>query len=90
MVPGGELGAQGDEPERSCGVASDRLQLLEFSAEAAAHYGQVRASLKRVGTPIGFHDMLIGAHARSENMTLVTNNRREFDRIPGLRIENWV
>lgn len=68
----------------------DRLEVLSFSPEAAAHYGSVRASLRRAGTPVGFHDMLIGAHARSEGLTLVTNNRREFDRMPGLRVENWV
>jgi tRNA(fMet)-specific endonuclease VapC len=68
---------------------SDRLEVLEFSREAAAHYGQIRAGLKRAGKLMGYHDMLIGAHARSAGLTLVTNNRREFDRIPGLRIENW-
>jgi len=69
---------------------SARLDVLPFSEKAAAHYGQVRAELERAGTPIGPHDMLIGAHARSEGLIVVTNNRREFDRIPGLRVENWV
>ena len=67
-----------------------RLSVVEFSADAAAHYGQIRAGLKRSGRLIGFHDMLIGAHARSEGLTLVTNNRREFDRMPGLLVENWM
>ena len=57
---------------------------------AAAHYGQVRAELERVGWPAGPHDMLIGAHARSAGLIVVTNNLREFERIPGLRTENWV
>ena len=69
---------------------SGRLKVLDFSASAAAHYGRIRADFKRAGTPVGFHDMLIGAHARSEGLTLVTNNRREFARITGLRVENWV
>jgi tRNA(fMet)-specific endonuclease VapC len=69
---------------------SARLEVLPFSPKAAVHYGQVRMELERVGAPIGPHDMLIGAHARSEGLIVVTNNRREFDRIPGLRIENWV
>lgn len=69
---------------------SDRLEVLAFSQEAAAHYGRVRADFKRAGIAVGYHDMLIGAHARSEGLILVTNNRREFDRIPGLRVENWV
>lgn len=67
-----------------------RLDVLAFSREAAAHYGRIRADFKRAGTPVGFHDMMIGAHARSKGLTLVTNNRREFDRIPGLQVENWV
>jgi tRNA(fMet)-specific endonuclease VapC len=67
-----------------------RLEALPFSAEAAAHYGQVRAELERAGQPAGPHDMLIGAHARSAGLIIVTNNLREFERIPGLRVENWV
>ena len=67
-----------------------RLEALPFSVEAAAHYGQVRAELERAGQLAGLHDMLIGAHARSAGLIVVTNNLREFERIPGLRIENWV
>ena len=67
-----------------------RLEALPFSVEAAAHYGQVRAELERGGWPVGPHDMLIGAHARSVGLIVVTNNLREFERIPGLRTENWV
>ena len=63
---------------------------LPLPLEAAAHYGTIRATLERAGTPIGANDMLIAAHARSLGATLVTNNRREFDRIPGLLVENWV
>jgi tRNA(fMet)-specific endonuclease VapC len=66
-----------------------RLDVLPFGAKAAAHYGQVRAELERAGKPIGPHDMLIGAHARSEGLVVVTNNTREFGRISGLRVENW-
>jgi tRNA(fMet)-specific endonuclease VapC len=67
-----------------------RLDVLPFSAAAAAHYGQLRAELQRIGRPAGPLDMLIGGHARSEGLTLVTNNVREFARMPGLRVENWV
>jgi tRNA(fMet)-specific endonuclease VapC len=66
------------------------MDVLWFSPAAAAHFGEIRAHLERAGTPASSQDILIGAHARSENLTLVTNNRREFDRIPGLRVENWV
>lgn len=65
------------------------LAILDFDAEAAAHYGQIRAELERRGTLIGPLDLLIAAHARSQNLTLVTNNEREFVRVPGLTVENW-
>ena len=67
-----------------------RLEVLPFAARAAAHYGQVRAELERAGMPCGPHDMQIGGHARSEGLIVVTNNLREFARMPGLRAENWV
>jgi tRNA(fMet)-specific endonuclease VapC len=67
-----------------------RLDVLPFDAKAAAHYGQLRAELERAGTPCGPHDMQIGGHARSEGLIVVTNNPREFSRMPGVRVENWV
>lgn len=67
-----------------------RLEVLPFGERAAAHYGQVRTELERAGTPCGPHDMQIGAHARSEGLIVVTNNLREFVRMPGLRVENWL
>lgn len=67
-----------------------RLQVLQFGASEAAHFGQLKAHLERMGTPCGPFDIMIGAHARSDGLTLVTNNRREFDRMPGLIVENWV
>lgn len=71
-------------------ISSRALDVLPFSPRAAAHYGQVRAELDRRGTPVGPHDMLIGAHARAEGLILVTNNMREFKRMTGVRAENWV
>jgi tRNA(fMet)-specific endonuclease VapC len=67
-----------------------RLDVLAFEAKAAMHYGQLRAELERAGTPCGPHDMQIGGHARSEGLIVVTNNMREFGRMPGVRTENWV
>ena len=67
-----------------------RLEVLPFGGKAAAHYGQVRAELERAGTPCRPHDMLIGGHARSGGLIVVTNNMREFTRMPGVRTENWV
>ena len=67
-----------------------RLEVLDFDPPAAAHYGQIRAELESSGTPIGPYDLMIAGHARSRGLILVTNNRREFDRVPGLRVEDWV
>ncbi len=67
-----------------------RLEVLDYSSKAAAHYGDIRADLERKGTPIGVNDLHIAGHARSEGMTLVTNNMREFERVEGLRLTNWV
>ena len=57
---------------------------------AAAHYGQIRAELQQRGQPIGNNDLWLAAHARAQGWTLVTHNTREFVRVPGLEIENWV
>jgi tRNA(fMet)-specific endonuclease VapC len=67
-----------------------RLEVMPFSAKAATHFGQIRAELEQAGTPCGVYDTLIAAHARSEGLLLVTDNIREFQRIPGLRVDNWV
>jgi tRNA(fMet)-specific endonuclease VapC len=66
-----------------------RLEVLDFDGHAAAHTGQIRAELARTGTPIGPYDQMIAGHARSRGLIIVTNNRREFDRVPGLRVEDW-
>lgn len=66
-----------------------RLDVLAYDEIAANHTGQLRAELARSGTPIGPYDQLIAGHARSRGLIIVTNNRREFDRVPGLRVEDW-
>ena len=66
------------------------LQVLPYSAKASQHYGAIRSALEKAGCPIGVNDLHIAAHARSEGLTLVTNNVGEFERVPGLLIENWV
>lgn len=66
------------------------LEILPYGDEAAQYYGILRAYLEKQGTPIGSLDMLIAAHALSIDCTLVTNNEKEFIRIPNLKINNWV
>lgn len=65
------------------------LAVLDWDYSAAEHYAEIRADLKRRGSPIGSNDLMIAAHARSLDATLVTNNVREFRRVTGLRVENW-
>lgn len=65
------------------------LPVLAFDAPADRHYADIRVELERAGTPIGSHDLLIGAHARSLQLTLVTHNLRELARVPGLALEDW-
>lgn len=65
------------------------LDILAFDTTAMHHYGRLRTQLERLGTPIGLLDTLIAAHALALGCTLVTNNLREFERVPGLPLENW-
>lgn len=65
------------------------LEIVPYDDKAAAYYGEIRHYLEKKGAIVGAMDMLIGAHAKSIPVTLVTNNLREFKKIPGLRVENW-
>lgn len=65
------------------------LEILPFDESAIWHYGDLRTDLERRGQPIGTLDTMIAAHALTTNTILVTNNTREFERVPGLRLENW-
>ncbi|RDI36645.1 type II toxin-antitoxin system tRNA(fMet)-specific endonuclease VapC [Aquicella lusitana] len=66
------------------------IPALELNNEVAEHYGDIRRNLEKFGKPIGNNDLWIASHARALDVILVTNNLREFDRVPKLRIENWV
>ncbi len=66
------------------------VEVLDFTSEAAAHYAKIRAHLKRFGAMIGANDLFIAAQARALGLTLVSNNVREFQRVPDLKLENWV
>ena len=67
-----------------------RLTVLDFDTNAAGHYGDIRSTLEKQGNIIGPYDLMIAGHARSLGLTLVTNNMREFERVDGLRVEDWV
>lgn len=66
------------------------IQIVPFDEKAAREYGEIRFALSKAGKLIGANDLLIAAHARSLGLVLVTNNTREFERVRGLRLENWV
>lgn len=63
--------------------------MLSLPDESPNHYARIRAELERVGTPIGANDLWIAAHALASELILVSNNLREFGRVPGLATENW-
>jgi tRNA(fMet)-specific endonuclease VapC len=87
---GAEKSVRRVENLHAIGQFTARLEVLPFVGKAAAHYGQIRAQLESVGRPAGAYDMMIGSHARSEGLVLVTSNVREFERMEGLRVVNWV
>jgi len=66
-----------------------RLEVLPYDNDAAAHTAMIRAELARAGTPIGPYDQMIAGHGRSQGLVIVTNNLREFERVAGLRTEDW-
>jgi tRNA(fMet)-specific endonuclease VapC len=86
--------AKSDRPQRSRANLDDflaaRIVVLDFTADDAADAGLIRADLERRGAPIGPIDILIAAQARAREAVLVTDNLREFERVPGLRVTNWL
>jgi tRNA(fMet)-specific endonuclease VapC len=82
-----------NDPSRNLAAVEDfcsRLVVLPYGDKAAWHYGSIRAALEKMGMTIGVNDLHIASHARSEGLTLVSNNLREFERVPGLVLDNWV
>ncbi|MCA3239514.1 MAG: type II toxin-antitoxin system VapC family toxin [Curvibacter sp.] len=66
------------------------VSVLEWTAEAANHYAEIRADLKKKGQQLGANDLMIAAHARSIDAVIVTNNVKDFRRVKGLKLENWM
>jgi tRNA(fMet)-specific endonuclease VapC len=86
---GVEKSRSGDRALKGLQALLSALPVLPLPADAGKHYGEIRADLERHGEIIGGNDLWIAAHAKTVNLTLVTNNEREFRRIAGLKIENW-
>ncbi|MDA3134615.1 tRNA(fMet)-specific endonuclease VapC [Atlantibacter subterranea] len=89
LIVGAEKSLQVERNLRAIEGFTARLVVLPYDVGAANHTGQIRADLERKGTPVGAYDYMIAGHARSQGLIVVTNNRREFDRVPGLRVEDW-
>lgn len=90
LVYGAEKSAS---PEKNLSVIEGfaaRLEVLDYDPGAAYHSGELRSELAKAGTPIGPYDQMIAGHARSRGLILVTNNLQEFNRVPGLRVEDWL
>ena len=66
------------------------IEIMNFDSLAAESYGKIRADLEKAGTPIGPFDMMIAGHAMALGYTVVTNNTKEFERVKGLKLENWI
>lgn len=91
LLYGAYHGAAANQSANLALVAKLRLQVpsLPFEDRAAEHYGELRAHLAGLGTPIGPNDLMIAAIARANNLILVTHNSVEFSRVPGLNLEDW-
>ncbi len=90
LLYGVEVSPQRQQNQAALDGYLRHVEVLEYPDEAALHYAQIRAALKVSGTMIGANDLFIAAHARCLGLTLVTNNVREFERVQGLIVENWV
>jgi tRNA(fMet)-specific endonuclease VapC len=89
LLYGVEISPRRQQDEAAVNAFLTFVEVLDFPDEAASHYASIRARLKAKGSMIGANDLFIAAHARSLGVTLVTNNTREFARVPELKIENW-
>ena len=90
LINGARKSQRVEDNLRRLNALSELIEVLPFDKDAALTYGSVRSSLEKRGLIIGGNDLFIAAHALSLNVTLVTNNEREFSRVDGLKIENWV
>ena len=89
MVFGAEHSQQVERNLADIEALAARLEILPFDNKAAYHFGRIRAALYRAGKPLGPYDMMIAGQARSIGLILVTNNVKEFERVPGLLLEDW-
>jgi len=87
---GAEKSSQPKESHRILEHLAALIPVLPLDENVSAHYGKIRQQLQAKGKPIGNNDLWIAAHALAGKLILVTNNEKEFKRVPGLKVENWV
>ncbi len=90
LMNGAKKSHQVDTNVSKLNELAELLAICPFDKKAAISYGDVRSALEKKGAIIGSNDLLIAAHALSLDLILVTNNEKEFNRVDGLKIENWV
>jgi len=90
LIYGAEKSANVDKNLEAIEEFISHLEVFPYNAKASQHYGQIKAALEKKGEIIGENDIHIAAHAISQGLILVTNNLREFKRVPNLALENWV
>jgi tRNA(fMet)-specific endonuclease VapC len=90
LLYGVQLSSKKKANQAAVDALARHLAVLEWPHEAAKHYAEIRSDLKRKGLMIGANDLLIAAHARSVGAIVVTNNTKDFTRVKGLKIENWM
>ena len=89
LVHGVEKSAAIEKNRLALSMLFANIEILDFDVDAANCYGKIRADLEKKGTPIGSLDMMIAGHTMSKGYIVVTNNVKEFSRVPNLKIENW-
>jgi tRNA(fMet)-specific endonuclease VapC len=89
LLYGVEVSPRRQQDEAALAAFLRHIEVLDFPDEASTHYAKIRADLKTQGNMIGANDLFIAAHARSQGLTLITNNTREFRRVRNLSTGNW-
>ena len=90
LLYGVQLSARKKATQQVVDLFARHVEVLDWTPDAARHYAEIRADLKKKGQQLGANDMLIAAHARSIEAVIVTNNAKDFGRVKGLKLENWM
>ncbi len=90
LLYGAEKSVNTDKALYAVKAFTENLIILDYDVLAATYTAKIRADLEKKGTPIGVYDTMIAGHALSQHIILVTNNQKEFNRVKGLQLDNWV